>query len=65
MQTEILPLEEKPKCVFIRKSIRLILFKVIITVYLKNHKEHMNTFCEQDAYILEYVFGGTCRITER
>jgi hypothetical protein len=65
MQTEILPLAEKPQRVFITKSIRLRLFKVIIAVYLKNHKEHMNTFCEQDAYIPEYVSGGTCRITER
>jgi hypothetical protein len=65
MQTEILPLVEKPQCVFFRMSIRLILFKVIIAVYLNNHKEHMNTFCEQDDYILEYVSGGRCRVTER
>jgi hypothetical protein len=64
-QTEILPLAEKSQCVFIRKSIQLIMCTVIIAVYLKNHKERMNTFCEQDAYILEYVSGGTCRITER
>jgi len=38
LEPEILPLVEILQCVFIRESIRLILFKVIVAVYLRNHR---------------------------
>jgi hypothetical protein len=56
------PTSQETHCVFATKPNRLMLFREIIVVYCKNHTEHTNTLCGQNAEFSSYLTGNTLRL---